>query len=345
LIFERTISVIGKSPTSARTCYIVQSGNMKSVRPAAGSYYCGKHNTFYLAKCNECNKKNRYCVPCGQYFKESNRHFHTPCESETISKYSSTGKEKSDIKPLTRRYSSTAATTGNQPNPLLTLGDIAAKRKKIPAPDMDVLRNASEKHPLPTTDQDDQGEDETENLQKVSTNSDSDCSNDSPSPASQATPNSSQSSLDIALEQNGSTTCLTPPQILRRSGAVVLSTSTGGRRVLASRDASENTVNKQGLPFGLRLSDPMDYGTMVTTITMQHSSTISQVKYHSATCSTSLKAIRCSCPLKDHSCAGALQWSSLPATDPQTNGSLHSVRKKGSSKKRSGTNLKEGSQK
>jgi len=314
---------------------------MRSARAAAGSYHCDKHNLFYRISCPQCDAKEIFCVPCGRYFKSQNKALHANCVTDITSKSSSTGNEKSDTKPLIRHLASVQATTGSQPNPLLTLGDIAAKRKKIPHPDTDVLRKASEKHPLPAAEQDDQEED-TENLTKVSKSSDSDCSNDSPSPPSQATPNSSQSCSDTAPEQNGSTVCLTPPQILRRSGAVVLSTSTGARQGPASHGLLENTAFKQGSPFGLRLSDPMDYGTMATTITMQRCSTTLQVKYHSATCSTSLKAIRCSCPLKDHSHAGDLQWCSLPAIDHPTNGSSRSGKKRGSSGKRSGLNSKGG---
>jgi len=129
-----------------------------------------------------------------------------------------------------------------------------------------------------------------------------------------------------------------------RSGARVMSMSTGERLEQVNHGQYVSTVKLLDLLSGFLPSVPEGFGTMATTITIVHSSTTSQVKCHSATCLTSSKAIACSCLSKEDSSVGSLQWCSLPATDRQTNGGLPSVKSRAFSRKASMRNLKDESQ-
>jgi len=119
-----------------------------------------------------------------------------------------------------------------------------------------------------------------------------------------------------------------------------MSMSTGERLELANQEQPENTVQLLDCLFGYLPSVPKGFGTMATTITIVRSSTTSVVKCHSVTCFASSKAIACSCPSKEDSSVGDLQWSSLPVTDHPMNGASNSEAKRASFRKASTRNSK-----
>lgn len=153
------------------------------------------------------------------------------------------------------------------------------------------------------------------------------------------------SDLQSSLEDDSPIEISSEEEEQTQHSSSVIITPTGGRRVYSERQKisqatgpnatlssigdppesaslgkSEKNVKPMESLFGLLPPVPSEFGTMATTVTVRRCSTTSLVTCHSATCSTSLKATKCSCKSKADIAPGDLQWCSLQAIDTGNNG-------------------------
>lgn len=196
-----------------------------------------------------------------------------------------------------------AGTTARRPNP-----DTARRERMEPHP----WDSVSEEGPraLAETDSSDQTNGSSISSDEFEEELASEISSTNSQSSSCDTPPGSDSSQASSLNQ----------PISRRNIPNDKSTSSTVQPEPVKVDLSEPSVRDVVLACGCNPSVPAEFGTMATTITMLRSSTTSKAICHSATCSTSLKATQCQCPLKEVLSAGSLQWCSLPATSTPTSG-------------------------
>jgi len=182
-------------------------------------------------------------------------------------------------------------------------------------------------------------EEDEEELSRSSLHYSSGSELESPIEISSSMSNSDQSSLDITPRISGRNQSSRLRRTLPASGQGGASSYITDLPVPASQNVSAASARSEVFDCGLLPAVPPQFGTMATTITLQRSSTTSEVVPHSATCSTSLKATSCSCKSKDRIRHSDLKWSSLPATGTGTTG-RGAPKARRSSQKRSKSNSK-----
>lgn len=135
-----------------------------------------------------------------------------------------------------------------------------------------------------------------------------------------STQNSDQSSSEIAMPLSSLNKRSQLRRTSRQSIDNCVSSYSTDQQALESQNVSVKSASIADSIFGLIPAVPPQFGSMGTTVTLQRSSTISQVVPHSATCSASLMAMKCLCKSKHHIAAGDLMWCTLPRIDTGSSG-------------------------